>query len=508
MRLTLAEVVSEEEFRLVLRSGSPAALARPVAGAETVEADRPEELTARDYIMLTTGLRLRGNPKLQRQLVEQSQVRGVAGLGFGVGLVFRSIPRALLEEARTRDFPVFEVPLEVPFRDIIAFINRSYLSEDLSSLKRTVALQNTLLGAMGESRPEEALVGRLAGIVGGAALFRPGGAVLAHAGVVPVAAIWEQIARGGVMQREGGRAVFQADGVEVSTTPILVDGEVRFWLALSGRPGRVTSALVGPGVEVAERLVRLIDLARDAGMMEERVRRGELLNDLLDEQRAREVSPERLELFGLGKGPWRVALLAVEGSREEALRLVGNAVAATGLPHLLGLYSGHVALLLAGDGALLDVWTADLASAGVPVRAALGRAADRPAGLVDSRCDARLALDFLARTGAPAGRVLRFEDFELIDALLSGADPVELRARVDLVLDPLRGHPQLLETLVAYLAADQNVNVAAEALHVHPNSLRYRLGRVEELLGRSVRSPATLADLYVALRAETRFRPL
>ncbi len=197
MRLTLAEVVSEEEFRLVLRSGSPAALARPVAGAETVEAERPEELTARDYIMLTTGVRLRGNPERQRQLVVESEARGVAALGFGVGLVFRSIPRALLEEARARDFPVFEVPFEVPFRDIIAFIDRSYLSDDFHSLKRTVALQNNLLGAMGEIRPEQALVERVATIVGGAVLYRPGGAVLAEAGVVPVAAIWDQIARRG-----------------------------------------------------------------------------------------------------------------------------------------------------------------------------------------------------------------------------------------------------------------------------------------------------------------------
>jgi purine catabolism regulator len=500
VRLTLAEVVSEEEFRLVLRSGSPSALARPVAGAETVEAGRPEELTARDYIMLTTGVRLRGNPELQRQLVVESEARGVAAIGFGVGLVFRSIPRALLEEARSRDFPVFEVPLEVPFRDIIAFINRSYLSEDFYSLKRTVALQNTLLGAMGESRPEEALVGRLAAIVGGTVLFRPGGAVVADAGAVPIAAIWDQIVR-----RGGGHDVFEADGSEVSTSPILVEGEVRFWLALAGRPGEVTSELVGPVVEVAERLLRLIDLAHDAGVIEERVRRSALLNDLLDEQRAREVPPERLELFGFAKGPWRVALLAVEGSRDEALRLVGNSAAATGTPHLLGLHHGCVALVLEGDGSILDQWTAHLTAAGLPVRAALGRAAEVPAGLVDSRYDAQLALDFLARTAAPAGRVLRFEEFELIDALLSAADPAVLRARVDLVLDPLRDHPQLLETLVAYLSANQNVNAAAEALHVHPNSLRYRLTRVEELLGRSVRSPATLADLYVALRAETRF---
>jgi len=130
VRLTLAEVVSEEEFGLVLRSGSPAALARPVAGAETVEADRPEELTARDYIMFTTGVRLRGNPALQRQLVVESEARGVAALGFGVGLVFRSIPRPLLEEARARDFPVIEVPFEVRFRHIIPFITGAYLSDD------------------------------------------------------------------------------------------------------------------------------------------------------------------------------------------------------------------------------------------------------------------------------------------------------------------------------------------------------------------------------------------
>jgi len=502
VRLTLAEVVSEEEFGLVLRAGSPATLARPVAGAETVEADRPEELTARDHIMLTTGVRLRGNPELQRQLVVESEARGVAALGFGVGLVFRSTPRALLEEARARDFPVFEVPFEVPFRDIITFINRSYLSDDFYSLKRTVALQNTLLGAMGETRPEEGLVRRLATIVGGAVLFRPGGAVVADAGVVPVAVIWDEISH------QGGRpALFQADGLEVSASPILVEGDVRFWLALAGRPGEVTSVLVGPVVEVAERLLRLVDLARDVRVMEERVRRAELLNDLLDEQRAREVSPERLELFGFGKGPWRVALLAVGPGHDEALRLIGNAAASTGTPHLLGLHQGHVALVLEGDGGLLEAWAATLTAEGLPVRAALGRAVDTPARLVDSGCDARLALDFLTRTGAAVGRVLRFEDFELIDVLLSAAGPAELRARVDLVLDPLRDHPQLLETLMAYLSADQNVNVAAEALHVHPNSLRYRLGRVEELLGRSLRSPATMADLYVALRAETRFGP-
>jgi purine catabolism regulator len=510
VRLTLADVVSEEEFGLLLRSGSPAALSRPVQGAETVEADRPVELSAQGYIVLTTGVRLRGNPELQRKLVIEAQTRGVAAIGFGVGLVFRSVPRALLDEARRRDFPVFEVPFEVPFRDIIGYINRSHLSADFYSLKRSVAFQNSLLGALEESRPEEALMARLATIVGGAAiLYRPGGGVVAESGGAPVEAIAGEITR-----RGGPPEAFQVRGWQVFASPILVEGGLRFWLAMAshsgdtpGPPGRTeltTDGITGPLVQVAERLLRLIELARDVGVMEERVRRAELLHDLLDPRRAREVSVERLELFGFSPGAaWRVALLAP--ASEDVVRLVGNAAAASGQPHLIGPQGPNVALVFQDGDLPVEGWVKAAVAQGLDVRAAVGRSVSEPELLAESRGDALLALDFLAGMGAPAGRVLRFEDFELIDALLCAADPGQLRARADLVLGPLRAHPQLLETLLTYLDADLNVNTAAARLHVHPNSLRYRLTRVEEELGRPLRSLATLVDLYVALRAEARF---
>ncbi|MGH8992569.1 MAG: PucR family transcriptional regulator [Acidimicrobiia bacterium] len=512
MRLTLADVVSEEEFGLLLRSGSPAALSRPVEGAETVEADRPVELSAQGYIVLTTGVRLRGNPELQRKLVSEAEARGVAAIGFGVGLVFRSVPRALLDEARRRDFPIFEVPFEVPFRDIIGYINRSHLSADFYSLKRSVAFQNSLLGALEESRPEEALMARLATIVGGAAvLFRPGGEVVAEAGGAPARAIAEEINR-----RGGAPEAFAVRGWQVLASPILVEGGLRFRLALASRTELTSDGIIRPLVQVAERLLRLIELARDVGVMEERVRRAELLHDLLDPGRAREVSDERLELFGFSAGAgWRVALLGLEAegtsvrhrapALEEVARLVGNAAAGAGHPHLIGWHGPNVVLVLQGDDPPVEDWVKGAVAEGLEVRAAVGRSVSEPELLAESRGDALLAMDFLARMGDSAGRVLRFEDFELIDALLCAADPGQLRARADLVLRPLRDHPQLLETLLTYLDADLNVNTAAARLHVHPNSLRYRLTRVEEELGRPVRSLATLVDLYLALRAEARF---
>jgi purine catabolism regulator len=90
-----------------------------------------------------------------------------------------------------------------------------------------------------------------------------------------------------------------------------------------------------------------------------------------------------------------------------------------------------------------------------------------------------------------------FEAFDLPALLLAEVDPELVRPRVAALLDPL---PQAaLLALVEYFARDMDVNAAAAALHVHPNTLRYRLGRVEALLGRSLRNPATIAELTLAL---------
>jgi hypothetical protein len=59
----------------------------------------------------------------------------------------------------------------------------------------------------------------------------------------------------------------------------------------------------------------------------------------------------------------------------------------------------------------------------------------------------------------------------------------------------------LLDTLTAWFADDGATSTTAERLHVHRNTVRYRLRRVEELTGRSLVRPTGIAELHLALTA-------
>ncbi|WP_258359075.1 PucR family transcriptional regulator [Moorella sulfitireducens] len=60
----------------------------------------------------------------------------------------------------------------------------------------------------------------------------------------------------------------------------------------------------------------------------------------------------------------------------------------------------------------------------------------------------------------------------------------------------------LLETLAVYLYASGDYNQAAMNMFVHVNTLRYRLKKVEEILGQDLRQLAVLVNLYTALQVK------
>lgn len=72
-------------------------------------------------------------------------------------------------------------------------------------------------------------------------------------------------------------------------------------------------------------------------------------------------------------------------------------------------------------------------------------------------------------------------------------------------LGPLKAHDRrhesdLLETMRAYVEADGHLKHAAERLYMHVNGLKYRLGRIERVLGANVRNSETRFQYRIAFR--------
>jgi sugar diacid utilization regulator/GAF domain-containing protein len=86
--------------------------------------------------------------------------------------------------------------------------------------------------------------------------------------------------------------------------------------------------------------------------------------------------------------------------------------------------------------------------------------------------------------------------------MLDAPDVSQVRAVVHEQLGPLLPHdggrPDLLGTLRAFVAADGNVAQTAEACFIHKNTLRYRLKRLADILGRDPASPDVKFHLRMA----------
>jgi sugar diacid utilization regulator len=58
----------------------------------------------------------------------------------------------------------------------------------------------------------------------------------------------------------------------------------------------------------------------------------------------------------------------------------------------------------------------------------------------------------------------------------------------------------LLDSVRTWLEHDRRTDEAARALHIHPNTLLYRVRRFEQISGRSLASTEGLAETWLALR--------
>jgi hypothetical protein len=246
-------------------------------------------------------------------------------------------------------------------------------------------------------------------------------------------------------------------------------------------------------------------------------RRSALIEALLaDRSGSAETGPPTREL-GHALRHWQTGFVLWSGSAPEGQQVGGDPLAeaaaavarALGAPppltHLAGSRDlwGWCATPVAADLGALDDLRDDLAEQ--DLRLAVGVPARGVVGFRTSHGEARAA-QALAAGAVMAPRVIDYRDVELLCLCAGNED--RLRRMVLREIGPLcvadKNVALVRQTVLAFLA-HQNVEAAAQQLFVHKNTVRYRLARAEELLGRPIAEHA--AQVELALRHVELFGP-
>jgi sugar diacid utilization regulator len=121
------------------------------------------------------------------------------------------------------------------------------------------------------------------------------------------------------------------------------------------------------------------------------------------------------------------------------------------------------------------------------VTVGIGGSCRDPAEIARSYGQARRTIDAVVRLGRQ-GQVVAFEDLGIHRLLLQVPDLAELKSFATEILgeldrqDPQRG-AELLATLACYFRENNSPQRTAQSLHVHPNTVAYRIRRVQEITG-------------------------
>ncbi len=133
------------------------------------------------------------------------------------------------------------------------------------------------------------------------------------------------------------------------------------------------------------------------------------------------------------------------------------------------------------------------------VRVAFGVPAPHVAGFRDSHREAVAARQVVER-GPGRARLTAYRSVEI--AYLAGADDAAMHRLIARELRALAGRDansaRLRETLHAYLLAHRSPEGTAKLLGVHKNTVRYRIQRIEELLGHPIEQRSLPLEIALA----------
>ncbi|WP_217236633.1 PucR family transcriptional regulator [Streptomyces sp. AC555_RSS877] len=497
MAVTVRELLALPHLQMSLHAGADG-LDREVSWAHPSDLPNPWAWLSAGELLLTNGTGLAADPAGQARFIERLAEAGTSAFGLGLGMQGPPLTRALTDRADDLSLPVVSVPYSVPFSAVVRAVAEVNEREEARQLAGVARLYSLLRASMAGGLPGPQTFGRLGAELKarlylvdpetGLSLFEDGpetgfarelvAEYAAHGGAIP--GVLRLRHRG---QDGSGAAIALAVAV----------------------PGDQPTALVAeptgeqlPGLDLLQHVAALgsLELTQLTADRESRRRRGaDLLRLLLD--RGLDPTTARQRLAETGIGPAAAVVVLTPAACDDTADHVGRRLSRLRVPHLLLRRDDSLHIVVEDR----PQWLAHLTrlldtSAPMGVSDRIGTAERLP----EAGQEARWAL---GAAEAENRRLIRYGDET---ALPLPRTPAEAQVLASRVLGALIAHDaehgtDYLHTLRVVLRRDRSWQSAADELHIHKQTLGYRLRRIEQLTGRGVTRTDHIAELWFAVHA-------
>ncbi|MFB6889520.1 PucR family transcriptional regulator [Kitasatospora sp. NPDC056327] len=503
-------------------------LDRRIGGVMTTDLQDPGRYLHGGELVLT-GMLWRTGPADSERFVRTLAAGGAVALAAGEAEV-GPVPEDLVEACRRHRMPLLAVPDDIAFGTVTEFVGRQVSADRAADLSALVDRHRLLVQAAGAGGLDAVL-----DLLGGDLdldcwVLAPTGAVIAGPADRLPAEDRDRLVRTHLAARHrpggppqparlpaGTFSLLPAPADPEAGSPLadwllVVAGDITEWTAKRRQLAENLARLVAAerhrrdeGRRLRRRLADevLALLRRDADPAE--------IGRTLDASSVRAGRREGTGAQGTDR-PWLVVRAEGTGLPEGTVRAVLEEALGAGPDGALvaGAGTGAVVVMPVPDGpvsadALRELLAPLEAGLGPEARITLGVSAPArgPAGLRGALEEARHARRIAAsRSGGV--RVAGPEELASHVLLLAAVPDEVRRAFRSRLLDTVSAYDtehqaDLLRTLEAFLRSDGSWTRCAARLHVHVNTLRYRIGRIEELTGRDLSRLEARVDFYLAL---------
>jgi purine catabolism regulator len=525
--LTLAELLDDEVLAGARLVAGRAGIGRSVSAVNVMTVPDIGRWVRQDEFLLATGFPLPRDDEEQGMLLTDLHRLGLAGIGIKLDRYLPELAPKVIDVAEQLGLPLVVIPEHIRFDDILSRAFATIVNRQASALERAQEIHHSFLEITLSGGGLEELARKLSALLGDAsiAITDPQGTVLTLAGdEAPLAELQLLTSDTVDVLRLGGAGMHTEERTQKRwASREIRAGRLHHGFVVAVEAARPFGEFSVVAVEQAA-IVAALEVTRDlaVGAVERRFASNALFELITgSEFESREhttlssgfgwhLERDIVVLVGRKEGAGDKSRLNERQSRladERAIEFWASAVRSRDrAAAAAGLGAELVAVIGADEDALAIARSVQAEVAQFTrgqYAVGVSRSYPGPGGISTAYQEARTALRLGHRVSGTSA-VTAYGELGLFRLLAQVGDE-ELRTYAEETLGPLirlsdPERSEMFHTLETLIEHNMNMAEAARHLHYHYNTLRYRLAKLERLLGPFSTSTPVAIQVGVALQ--------